>query len=90
MSDLHFISEEQRLEEVQKLTHGHPAENDRPRILILSLWRQGMLLILAYILKLNRGRREKFKKVQRKILELLILEESLDILNVKTRREFRT
>lgn len=90
MSDLHFISEEQRLEEVKKLAHGHPAENDRPRILIISIWRQGMLLTLAYILKLNRGGREKFKKVQRKILELLILEETLDILNVKTGRKFRT
>lgn len=49
-----------------------------------------MLLTLAYILKLNRGGREKFKKVQRKILELLILEETLDILNVKTGRKFRT
>lgn len=45
---------------------------------------------LAYILKPSRGDSEKFKKVQRQILTLPILEKILDVLNVKAGRAFRT
>lgn len=34
---LHFIGEEWRLEEIRKLAPGHPAEIDRPGILIVFI-----------------------------------------------------